>query len=257
MIALLSLGIWLYLFFAHGWFWRSGPELRAAVPGVAPAVDIVVPARDEAQTIVPVIASLLAQDYAGRFRIVLVDDESRDDTARLAGSAANLVILSGRAKPPGWSGKLWALSQGVAAGTAPMVLLADADIVHDPRHLATLVARLDDAALDMVSEMVRLNCNSRGRTRLGAGIRVFLSDALSVCPRQRSAVGGGRRGRRDRADPSAGARANRRHRSHQGCTHRRCHVGPSGQTRRRHLSRPFGSGYVDSSISAFFGTSGK
>jgi hopene-associated glycosyltransferase HpnB len=41
-----------------------------------------------------------------------------------------------------------------------VLLLADADIVHDPRHLATLVARLNEPRVDMVSEMVRLNCSS-------------------------------------------------------------------------------------------------
>src|SRR5580693_9265856 len=73
MIALLSLSIWVYLFLAHGRFWSSEPELAPAAPAECPDVDVVVPARDEAQTIGPVIASLLGQDYAGKFRIFLVD----------------------------------------------------------------------------------------------------------------------------------------------------------------------------------------
>ena len=165
MIALLSLLIWVYLFFAHGWFWRSAPQLRAVsagelLAGGSPAVDIVVPARDEAQTIRRVIDSLLAQDYAGTFRVILVDDGSRDGTATLAGDAPELRVLAGQPMPPGWSGKLWALSQGIAASTAPVLLFADADIVHDPRHLSALVKRLDEPRVDMVSEMVRLNCAS-------------------------------------------------------------------------------------------------
>ena len=160
MIALLTLCIWLYLFFAHGWFWRSAPELPPAVPGQTPEVDIVVPARDEAQTIGRVIESLLAQDYPGTFRVILVDDGSSDGTAQLAGAAPNLRILAGQPMPPGWSGKLWALSQGIAASTAPVLLFADADIVHDPRHLSALVSRLNQPRVDMVSEMVRLNCAS-------------------------------------------------------------------------------------------------
>jgi hopene-associated glycosyltransferase HpnB len=160
MIALLSLLIWLYLFFAHSKFWESGPELAPAAPDVCPDVDIIIPARDEAETIGPVIASLLAQDYAGVFRVILVDDNSTDGTAAVAGAAPNLAIISGAAKPPGWSGKLWALQQGVAASTAPVLLFADADITHDPRHLASLVARLNSPRVDMVSEMVRLSCVS-------------------------------------------------------------------------------------------------
>jgi hopene-associated glycosyltransferase HpnB len=161
MIALLVLLIWLYLFFLHGSFWQSGPELPPDTPVECPDVDIVVPARDEAETIRPVIASLLAQDYPGRFRVILVDDNSSDGTAALAGSAPNLTILSGAPKPAGWAGKLWALSQGVKAGTAPVLLFTDADITHDPRHLSALVARITGVPrVELVSEMVRLNCES-------------------------------------------------------------------------------------------------
>jgi hopene-associated glycosyltransferase HpnB len=160
MLAALSLLIWLYLFFAHGRFWSSGPELQPAVPQELPDVDVIVPARDEVETIGPVIASLLAQDYAGRFLVTLVDDNSTDGTAAAAGTAPNLRLISGQPKPAGWSGKLWALAQGVAASTAPVLLFTDADIVHDARHLSSLVARLAEPRVEMVSEMVRLNCTS-------------------------------------------------------------------------------------------------
>jgi hopene-associated glycosyltransferase HpnB len=163
------LGIWLYLFFGHGGFWRSSPELSPAVPGETPDVDIVVPARDEAGTIGPVIGSLLAQNYGGSFQVIVVDDDSSDGTAQIAratadgagsGAEPRLRVIRALPKPPGWSGKLWAVSQGIAQSHAPVLLLADADIVHDPRHLQTLIARLHGPRVDMVSEMVRLNCSS-------------------------------------------------------------------------------------------------
>jgi len=160
MIALLALLIWVYLLLAHGRFWLSGPELPPATATEFPEVDIVVPARDEIETIGPVIASLVSQEYAGTFRVTLVDDNSTDGTAAAAGSAPNLRILRGQPKPAGWSGKLWAVAQGVAATTAPILLLTDADIVHDPRHLSSLVAKLLQSRLVLVSEMVRLNCTS-------------------------------------------------------------------------------------------------
>ncbi len=166
MIVLLALLVWLYLVFAHGRFWESAPELPPSVPTECPDVDIIVPARDEAATIGPVIASLLAQDYTGAFRVFLVDDNSTDGTAAAAGTAPDLRILTGQPKPPGWTGKLWALAQGVEASTAPVLLFADADIVHDPRHLAALVARLATPRVDMVSEMVRLNCESTAERAL-------------------------------------------------------------------------------------------
>jgi hopene-associated glycosyltransferase HpnB len=160
MLALLSLCAWSYLFFAHGSFWRSRPQLSRAVPRELPDVDIIVPARDEAETISAAIASLLDQDYAGKFRVLLIDDNSTDGTAALAGSAPNLEVICLASKPPGWSGKLWALHEGVAASRAPIVLFTDADIVHQPPHLASLLAKMLDAQLDMVSEMVLLNCES-------------------------------------------------------------------------------------------------
>jgi hopene-associated glycosyltransferase HpnB len=160
LIAVPSLLIWLYLFFAHGRFWRSTPQLPPATPPEFPDVDIVVPARDEAHTIGPVVASLLAQNYGGNFRVIVVDDNSTDGTAALAGAAANLAVITLDSKPAGWAGKLWALSQGVSAGRAPVLLFTDADIVHDPRHLSSLIAKLVQSRADMVSEMVRLNCES-------------------------------------------------------------------------------------------------
>jgi hopene-associated glycosyltransferase HpnB len=168
LIALLSLLIWLYLFLLHGRFWRSTPQLPPAPPAPPPQlpqVDIVVPARDEALTVGAAIGSLLAQDYAGQFRVILVDDNSTDGTSALglaaAGAAASrLTVIRLESKPVDWSGKLWAMSRGIAASQAPLLLLTDADIVHDPRHLSSLVAKLEQDRLDLVSEMVRLNCAS-------------------------------------------------------------------------------------------------
>jgi hopene-associated glycosyltransferase HpnB len=163
-LALTAVAIWAYLVAAHGKFWLSRPELAPVSSVRGPRVDIVVPARDEAQSIEPVIASLLAQDYGagtpGSFAVTLVDDNSTDGTAERAGHAANLKIVRGTPKPPGWVGKMWALEQGVAAGDAPLILLTDADILHEPRHLSTLVACLESSKLEMVSEMVHLNCSS-------------------------------------------------------------------------------------------------
>jgi hopene-associated glycosyltransferase HpnB len=179
VLSVLCLAVWMYLFLAHGRYWLSRPELAPASCTAGSPVDVVVPARDEADTIAPVIASLLAQDYPGPFRIFLVDDNSTDETAQRAGAAANLTIVDGGPKPPGWSGKMWAVSQGVAAGRAPLVLLTDADIVHDPRHLSSLVAKLQApaaglASTDLVSEMVRLNCASLAeRTLVPAFVYFF------------------------------------------------------------------------------------
>ncbi len=160
----LALLAWLYLALFHGgfWggFWRDGPELAPARPASLPAVDIIVPARNEAESIAPVIASLLAQDYPGPFRILLVDDASTDATMARAPADPGLVAIPARPRPRGWSGKVWAMAEGLARAEAPLLLFTDADILHDPRHLSTLVAKAEAEGLDLVSEMVALRCVS-------------------------------------------------------------------------------------------------
>ena len=162
-LAVLSLVIWIYLLFAHGTFWQAGPVLPAAYPQTTPTVAVVVPARDEAPVIEASLRSLLAQDYPGPFRIILTDDDSADGTGAVARAIADprITVLTGAPRPAGWSGKLWAVSQGVAAAcAADLILLTDADIVHDPAHLSSLVVKIERYGLDLVSEMVKLRCES-------------------------------------------------------------------------------------------------
>jgi hopene-associated glycosyltransferase HpnB len=134
-------------------------------------VTAVVPARDEAETVGETIGALMRQDYRGPFNVVLVDDQSRDGTARLAREAAaalgagdRLEVVSARPLPSGWTGKLWAQSKGVefAANTnAPdYLLLTDADIVFAPDALSSLVARAEAGGLILNSLMVKLRCES-------------------------------------------------------------------------------------------------
>ncbi len=164
-LAALSFLVWAYLLLAHGRFWSAGPVLAPATPRAPLPVAVVVPARDEAGGIERALRSLLAQRYDGPLRVVLVDDNSTDGTGALARALApgdaRLEVLDGRPRPPGWSGKLWAVAQGVAAsGDTGLVLLCDADIEHAPEHVATLVAQMERGGFDMVSEMVALNCES-------------------------------------------------------------------------------------------------
>ncbi len=159
-LAVLAFLAWAYLLKLHGRFWQAGPVLAPACPASPPDVDVVIPARDEAAGIGDALCSLMAQDYTGRLRIFLVDDGSTDGTGAVARGLvdARLAIIDGKPRPPGWSGKLWAVSQGVARSTAALVLLTDADIVHEPTHVATLVAKAERDGLDLVSEMVELRC---------------------------------------------------------------------------------------------------
>ena len=159
----LTLLIWLGLIFAHGQFWRARVSDRGMppVPQLWPSVAAIVPARNEADVITRSIGSLLEQDYPGEFRVILVDDNSSDGTADAARALndARLVILTGAPLPAGWTGKLWALSQGIAAAERPEFLwLTDADIEHAPDTLRALVSRAEDGGLQLVSLMARLHC---------------------------------------------------------------------------------------------------
>lgn len=159
----IALFVWLYLIFGHGRFWQSGPVLPARKPSGYLPVTVVVPARDEAPVIEASLRSLLAQTYPGPLNIILVDDGSTDGTGDIVRRITDprLRVITGTSRPAGWSGKLWAVSQGIeAAGDAKLILLTDADILHAPDHLLALTARIERGDLDMVSEMVELACES-------------------------------------------------------------------------------------------------
>jgi hopene-associated glycosyltransferase HpnB len=184
IIAAIVLAIWLYLIAARGGFWHAAErDDEGALPAITPPpllqwppVTAVVPARDEAETAGETIASLLRQDYRGPFHVVLVDDQSRDGTARVGREAASalgaggrLNVISGRPLPAGWTGKLWAQNQGIehaaefgvnAPNPPNYLLLTDADIVFAPGALSALVARAEQEDLVLNSLMVKLRCKS-------------------------------------------------------------------------------------------------
>ena len=167
LFGFLPLLVWLYLLLFHNGFWllRERDTQAVVQPDGWPSVVAVVPARDEADVIQRSIGSLIAQDYPGEFRIVLVDDQSGDGTGALARAlnSERLTVLTGAARPQGWTGKLWAMSQGsdYAAAFKPDYLwFTDADIAHAPDNLSMLVARARDGNRVLVSLMARLNCKS-------------------------------------------------------------------------------------------------
>jgi hopene-associated glycosyltransferase HpnB len=171
----MALAVWLYLLLARGGFWRANIREEAdpaPAPAAWPAVAAVIPARNEADVIPQTLPSLLTQDYPGPLTAVLTDDQSTDGTAEAARSAADahgagnrLTILEGSALPPGWTGKLWAMQQGIekarsAADTPRYLLLTDADIAYDPGAVRRLVARAEAKGLVLASLMVKLRCKS-------------------------------------------------------------------------------------------------
>ena len=162
----LPLAIWAYLLLARGRFWRPD-TLPAPGPGVSARVVAVVPARNEAEHIAQAVGSLLTQRWDGQVQVIVVDDGSTDGTADVArqaaaaaGAAERLTVISGAALPQGWTGKLWAMAQGVRAAERlePQYLLfTDADIEHAEDSVSALVAQAQRQGRDLVSVMVRLS----------------------------------------------------------------------------------------------------
>ena len=250
--AILAVLVWLYLLFARGIFWQAGPVLPTAYPATTPSVAVVVPARDEAPLIEASLRSLLTQDYAGPFRVILTDDNSTDGTGDIARSIGDsrLTVITGAPRPAGWSGKLWAVSQGVAeAGEADLVLLTDADIVHEPAHLSSLVCKIERCDLDLVSEMVKLACDSWAERALVPAF-VFFFQLLYPFEWVNDGLKSHRRGGWGiYPDQAPSLAADWRHRKRERRVDRRCRVGSSGEERRQDLARPCRLGTVGSAVS--------
>ncbi|MCH8089363.1 MAG: glycosyltransferase [Chloroflexi bacterium] len=170
-----SMLAWTWLALSRGWFWRTDQRLEgrheeAVGAGPWPSVAVVVPARNEAQVIPRSLSTLLNQDYPGPLHIFLVDDVSEDGTAEVArevarveGSGDGLTVVQGEPLPPGWTGKVWALHQGVRAARdfeAEYLWFTDADIAHSSGVLRALVSKAVDCRLDMVSVMAQLRASS-------------------------------------------------------------------------------------------------
>ncbi len=162
---------WLYVLLGRGGFWRMREESHAGCPDSLRRVAAVIPARNEAAVVGRAIGSLAAQQYSGAFRVVLVDDHSTDgtlDAARKAAAESPLAIVRAGPLPPGWTGKLWAVAEGVrhVGNSAEYLLLTDADITHPPDNVACLVARAESEGYDLVSLMATLHCGTAAERAL-------------------------------------------------------------------------------------------
>ncbi|MEL7138763.1 MAG: glycosyltransferase [Pseudomonadota bacterium] len=173
--ALIALLVWAVMLIAWHGFWRADQRLPEAVLGEAaarPGVVAVIPARNEAASIEAVLRAHGATAYEGAFAVVIVDDNSEDGTGGLAEAAAEdtgaaIHVLKGAPLPEGWSGKLWALHQGIAEAErlypdAKYLLLTDADIVHAAGTLSRLVALAETRGLALASLMARLAVGDGG-----------------------------------------------------------------------------------------------
>jgi len=171
VVAVLSLVAWIYLVVFHGRFWdvdqrlppppASPPPLASA--GSWPSVTAIVPARNEALTLPHTLPTLVKQDYPGELTVLVVDDNSDDDTAAVA-KDIGATVTSCPAPGPGWAGKVNAMAHGLTTATSEYVLFTDADIAWKPGALRALVASAGDRGL--VSQMVLLRTLTQGERAL-------------------------------------------------------------------------------------------
>ncbi len=154
--------IWFGLLLLPWLPWRVREHLEPAPPSAEPVqldqLTVLIPARNEADVIGQTLAGLQAQGQG--LRIVVIDDQSTDATARVASGFPGVKVISGRPLPKGWAGKLWALEQGRGEVRTPWTLLLDADIVLQPGMLAALLDKQREQGAHFVSLMADLRRTS-------------------------------------------------------------------------------------------------
>jgi len=134
------------------WSVREKIETQGIVDshGTLGDITVLIPARNEGPYIRNTLNGVRAQSE--NLRIIVIDDQSTDDTAEQA-KRCGALVLSGIAPPAGWSGKLWALEQGLREVSTPYTLLLDADIELAPGIVIELQRKARNENIALVSLM--------------------------------------------------------------------------------------------------------
>ncbi len=142
----------------------TAPRLRRA-PALqsSPFVSVLMPARNEAAKIANGLRDLLAQEYA-RFEILVLDDDSTDETAAIVEHMAvahpQLRLLRGAPLPAGWLGKNWACHQLSTHARGELFIFTDADLRYSPRVLSHTVGWMQKYQLSMLSAFSQHRVNT-------------------------------------------------------------------------------------------------
>lgn len=165
--------------------------LRVRPPApAAPSVSILVPARDEASNLPHTLPRLLAQTRInqagtdqGKLEVLVLDDQSGDDTARIAAELMAGVLgarlLAGQPRPPGWHGKPWACMQLARAASGEVLIFTDADVCWEAGTLASLLFELETSRADLLTVWPRQETRKWGERLLAPLIDDVL---LSILP---------------------------------------------------------------------------
>lgn len=124
------------------------------------SVAVLLPVRNEADNIERILAELLAQENLTNFQIVVINDNSEDETAAIAQKFASprVMILDAPAPQPGWIGKVSALDFGLtqlSKAVPDYIISIDADVSFKPDAISRAIATAQDLNLDFLSPYPR------------------------------------------------------------------------------------------------------
>lgn len=139
------------------------PKALASIPqvsGSAPprqSISVVVPARNEAPRLSLCLSALVNQDIPG-LDLVVVDDQSTDETREVAQAYAGVRVIAAGSRPAGWTGKCWAAWRGFLQARGEWILFLDADVVIDPRCIRSAIATADREDIGVLSLLPSTRC---------------------------------------------------------------------------------------------------
>ena len=174
IVALLGVGaLWIMLWFARLSGWNPAPRGGSLESSSAWSVSVVIPARNEESNVQACLEGFRGQGDAS-LQLLVVDDgstdatESRVRTAQKCDSRIQLIHASSRSE--GWSGKTWALTEGVKATTGEWLLFCDADTVVAGDALQCAQRRVEDENLDCLSIIPQMVSTRVSVSMLVAGL---------------------------------------------------------------------------------------
>jgi hopene-associated glycosyltransferase HpnB len=163
IIALAGASIWFIVLLLP---WRPyGTKERLEALAIDSAVDlssatVLMPARNESEVIATTLKAL--KNQGKKLKVILIDDQSDDNTVEIAKNVGldTLIIIKGKTPPPDWTGKLWALEQGLNQVDTELTLLLDADIALLPGTIHALIEKMSVSNVQFVSLMAELRMQS-------------------------------------------------------------------------------------------------
>jgi chlorobactene glucosyltransferase len=131
------------------WRFTLAPEMFDG-----PLVSVLVPARNEEQSIERCLSSLRNQIYKN-YEILVLNDNSTDNTLaivnRIAAEDSRVKVFNGEPLPPDWYGKPFALHQLAAQAKGEILIFTDSDTIHKPTSIAWAVTNMHGLKADLIS----------------------------------------------------------------------------------------------------------